>query len=197
MALICRLSGGCCVPSRSAAPVMCPSSATATIIRRCLSYMAYRAKYGYYTNYIISRPYLPCYLLPRISHSLVSGISRGGEDHADSTPPISTPGSGCGSILGCFKHRECANLSDAAGACDRAICSWRDRCLRSPHRAKAVGAIWKAVLCREHCWCERQHRRRPSRAGGIRRPYCLGRVYDVCNKSSVLRQGPLRSLQGF
>jgi hypothetical protein len=53
---ICRLSGGCCMPSRSAARVMCPSSATAMKLPEVRSSIVIAREYGFCSGDIIAPP---------------------------------------------------------------------------------------------------------------------------------------------
>ena len=53
---------------------------------------------------------------------------------------------GAAALPAVVAHRMGANLSDAAGARDRAFrLRWRDRHRRAPDRAMAVGAAWSAI----------------------------------------------------
>src|SRR5215470_6734750 len=113
MALTCRLSGGCCVPSRSAARVMCPSSATAMRIRTCLSSMAYRKKYGFYPPYIMACPGRPWYLFPHIGSIRAANVSVTAT-HA-LRPAKRAHGIACR-----------LRSADTACACAVAVCQYRD-----------------------------------------------------------------------
>src|SRR5689334_11941961 len=67
------LSGGCCMPSRSAARVMWPSSATAMKYRRCFRSMpAYLKRYEYCFEHIIDRLAPKCYSLTH--HSIAEDV---------------------------------------------------------------------------------------------------------------------------
>src|SRR5262249_17177946 len=59
------------MPSRSAARVMCPSSATAMKYFRCQSSMAYPARYGFHLQHTIGRLAAECYWMTRSSEEEV------------------------------------------------------------------------------------------------------------------------------
>ena len=118
--------------------------------------------------------------------------------HETSAPAIPTANSGCGlrahSLDGCVG----ANVSDAAGACDRSLRSRRsDRHPGAPYRTKIIRISRKTVLRREHRRCRWQYRHGSGSESGTRR------LYGPCGSAKYRRQpghvrhGTLRSLQGL